>query len=114
MGEGLAQIGWCQLHTSFDAHNGVGDDRLSYAFDGNRIKKWNGVSEPYGEQWSTGDIIGTLIDITNREISFWRNKKFLGVAFKNIETGQNRAYFPGVSFEKGMRVHFNFGQLPFN
>jgi hypothetical protein len=37
------------MHTSFDAHNGVGDDRLSYAFDGNRIKKWNGGSEPYGE-----------------------------------------------------------------
>ncbi len=63
MGEGLAQIGWCQMHTLFDAHNGVGDDRLSYAFYGNRIKKWNGASEPFGKQCSTGDIIGTLIDI---------------------------------------------------
>ena len=63
MGEGLAQIGWGQMHTSFDGHNGVGDDRLSYSFDGNRIKKWNGASELYGEYCLTGDIIGTLIDI---------------------------------------------------
>ena len=38
----------------------------------------------------------------------------MGVAFTNIETGQNKAYFPAVSLEKGMRVVFNFGQIPFN
>jgi Kip1 ubiquitination-promoting complex protein 1 len=49
MGDGLAQIGWCQLQTTFDPHNGVGDDKNSFAYDGNRIKKWNGGSEVYGE-----------------------------------------------------------------
>jgi hypothetical protein len=45
---------------------------------------------------------------------YWRNKKFLGVAFKNIDVGENRAYFPGVSLERGMRVVFNFGLHPFS
>jgi len=57
-------------------------------------------------------VIGTLIDISNKEIMFWRNNKFLGVAFSNIETGKNRAYFPAISMEKGMRVAVNFGQSP--
>ena len=112
-GDGLAQIGWSQLRTVFDNHNGVGDDIHSYAFDGNRVKKWNGKHETYGEQWATGDVIGTLIDLRHQEISFWRNKKFLGVAFSGIEVGENKAYFPAVSLEKGMRVVFNFGLYPF-
>lgn len=45
---------------------------------------------------------------------FWRNKKFLGVAYKNIEVGENHAYFPGLSMERGMRVIFNFGLEPFS
>ena len=44
---------------------------------------------------------------------FWRNNSFLGVAFTDIDIGQNRAYFPAVSMQKGQRVQFNFGQKPF-
>jgi len=40
-----------------------------------------------------------MIDLINKEVLFWRNGRFLGVAFKNIQTGPNLAYFPGVSFE---------------
>lgn len=64
--------------------NGVGDDETSYAYDGNRIKKWNAMQQPYGEGWTAGDIIGTEIDFDKKEIKFWRNDKDLGVAFKNI------------------------------
>ena len=28
-----------------------------------------------------GDIIGTMIDMDKGEIMFWRNNKFLGIAF---------------------------------
>lgn len=51
------------------------------------MKKWNGTNETYGEQWSTGDVIGTMIDCKSKEIMYWRNRKFLGVAFSNIEVG---------------------------
>ena len=82
-------------------HNGVGDDPTSYAYDGFRIKKWNKDNLGYGEAWSTGDVIGTLIDFDRKVISFWRNNKNLGKAFTNIKIGQNCVYFPAVSMKNG-------------
>jgi hypothetical protein len=63
--------------------------------------------------WSQGDVIGTLIDFDSKEISFYRNDKCLGVAFKRIRVGPNMAYFPAISLSGGQRVIFNFGQTPF-
>lgn len=70
-------------------------------------------STGYGEQWATGDIIGTLIDLNTNEISFFRNDKALGIAFKNIQSGPNMAYFPSIYMAAKQRVEFNFGQRPF-
>lgn len=75
------QIGWCTIQTPFTSHRGVGDDQTSFAYDGFRIKKWNKDNLAYGEAWSVGDVIGTLIDFQKRQISFWRNNKSLGPAF---------------------------------
>lgn len=77
--------------------NGIGDDSTSFAYDGQRRLKWNMNSSPYGESWTHGDIIGARINFKNKEISFYRNNKNLGVAFKNIKTGPNMAYFPSIS-----------------
>lgn len=101
LSSGVMQIGWCSLQSQFTRNEGVGDDAISYAFDGNRVKKWNGSSSDYGEQWSTGDVIGTLIDLKNGEICFWRNNRYLGVAFANVPSGPNRAYFPAISMDRG-------------
>ena len=49
--------------------NGVGDDKTSYAYDGNRVFKWNDKkSTSYGEGWTVGDTIGTLIDLGKKTI----------------------------------------------
>lgn len=109
----LMQIGWCTLATPFTPEGGVGDDETSYAFDGYRVKKWHVESEDYGQQWAIGDVIGTMIDLDTREISFYRNDKCLGVAFKNIKIGPNMAYFPAIYMSEGSRVNFNFGLKPF-
>ena len=37
--------------------------------------------------WTAGDVIGTMIDCDNKEILYWRNNKFLGVAFSNVPVG---------------------------
>lgn len=110
---GLMQIGWCTLATPFMQENGVGDDETSYAYDGFRVKKWNKSSSPFGEAWSAGDIIGSMIDLERREISFWRNERYLGVAFQGISVGPNMAYFPAISLSGGERAVFNFGKKPF-
>jgi Kip1 ubiquitination-promoting complex protein 1 len=113
LSSGLMQIGWCTLATPFHTNTGVGDDSTSYAYDGFRVNKWNNGQEAYGEGWGMGDTIGSLIDFEKKEISFYRNNKFLGVAFKNIKTGPNMAYFPALSMGNGERVVFNFGLKPF-
>lgn len=109
MTSGLFQIGWCTLGTPFTSEHGVGDDDSSYAYDGFRIKKWNAGEQKYGEGWVAGDVIGSMIDFEKKEIKFWRNDKFLGVAFANIGVGPNMAYFPAVSLGGGERLVFNFG-----
>ncbi|KAJ6240815.1 spry domain-containing socs box protein [Anaeramoeba flamelloides] len=38
----------------------------------------------YGEKFADGDVIGIIIDMKNRQCSFTKNGKNLGVAFKNI------------------------------
>lgn len=108
---GLMQLGWCTFGTPFTHDRGVGDDPTSYAYDGFRLKKWNHEESSYGEGWAAGDIIGTLIDFDSKEITFYRNDKCLGVAFKRIKTGPNMAYFPAISLAGGQRVVFNFGAL---
>ena len=55
-----------------------------------------------------------MIDLKNGEISFWRNNKFLGVAFTNVPSGPNRAYFPAISLDMGQKAIFNFGLRPFD
>ncbi len=109
--DGIMQIGWCTLATPFLHDRGVGDDPTSYAYDGNRVKKWNDESSSYGEKWAPGDTIGTMIDFQNREITFYRNDVSLGVAFKSIKIGPNMAYFPALSISDGDQVQFNFGDL---
>lgn len=56
------------MQTPFTAQRGVGDDATSYAYDGYRIKKWNNDDLTYGDAWSVGDIIGTLIDFEKKSI----------------------------------------------
>ena len=88
----------------------MGDDTTSYAYDGYRVKKWNKENLAYGEAWSVGDIIGTLIDLDRKYISYWRNNKPLGKAFTNIKTGKNCVYFPAISMQRGQKAFFNFGR----
>uniref|UniRef100_A0A4W3GGF2 RING-type E3 ubiquitin transferase n=1 Tax=Callorhinchus milii TaxID=7868 RepID=A0A4W3GGF2_CALMI len=48
--QGLMQIGWCTLHCRFNQEEGVGDTPDSYAYDGNRVRKWNVTTTSYGKE----------------------------------------------------------------
>jgi hypothetical protein len=50
----------------------VGDTVYSYAYDGNRVRKWNVSTHKYGEAWLSGDIIGCTIDLDSGVIEFYR------------------------------------------
>jgi hypothetical protein len=46
--------------------DGVGDDDLSWAYDGSRLKNGNGG--PTG--WKSGDVVGVLLDLDEFIMSF--------------------------------------------
>lgn len=79
--QGIIQMGWTVIDAIFTLQEGVGDSPGSYAYDGNRRKKWHLQHSDYGETWTTGDVIGCCIDMDLGAISFYRNGHDMGVAF---------------------------------
>ncbi|XP_051159661.1 E3 ubiquitin-protein ligase RNF123-like isoform X2 [Leptopilina boulardi] len=110
--KGIMQVGWGTSKSKFNQVAGVGDDPCSYAYDGNRIKKWNVAPEKYGEPWLSGDIIGCALDMSIGTIDFYRNGRALGRAFENVTMGSGCAYFPTVSLALSENLTANFGATP--
>lgn len=93
-------------------HSFSGDTINSYAYDGNRIRRWNVTTHKYGEPWLSGDIIGCALDLDNGVVEFYRNGRSLGKAFEGISTGAGFAYFPTVSLAFTENLTANFGSTP--
>ncbi|XP_051874482.1 E3 ubiquitin-protein ligase RNF123 [Pristis pectinata] len=110
--QGLMQIGWCTLHCRFNQEEGVGDTSDSYAYDGNRVRKWNVTTTNYGKAWAAGDIVTCVIDLDEGKIGFCLNGISLGTAFEDIRLGPGVAYFPAISLSFKESVAFNFGSRP--
>ncbi|XP_017884419.1 E3 ubiquitin-protein ligase RNF123-like isoform X2 [Ceratina calcarata] len=110
--KGLMQIGWSTFDCKFTPDSGVGDTVNSYAYDGNRVRKWNVASYSYGESWLGGDVIGCAIDLDDGNVDFYRNGRNLGRAFENITMGSSFAYFPTVSLARTESLIANFGLTP--
>ena len=53
-------MGWADsaFVASSESGQGVGDDKASWAYDGQRILSWHAGSRQYGRAWSAGDVIG--------------------------------------------------------
>ncbi|XP_038627938.1 E3 ubiquitin-protein ligase RNF123 [Tachyglossus aculeatus] len=110
--QGLMQIGWCTLNCRFNQEEGVGDTPNSYAYDGNRVRKWNVTTTNYGKSWAAGDTVSCMIDLDEGTITFALNGVSLGTAFDNISRGCGLAYFPAISLSFKESVAFNFGSRP--
>ncbi|MDP2438910.1 MAG: hypothetical protein Q8P67_24455 [archaeon] len=107
------RVGWINLGVGFTSGSSVGSDAHGYAYDGDDGQKWHaGGSEPYGQKWSAGDVVGCLLDIPNSEISFTLNGRPLGVAFAQIPPDGSQAWYPAFSFPGPIRVDFNVGWWP--
>jgi hypothetical protein len=88
---GLAQIGWADV--SFigvsNAGLGVGDDKASFAYDGDRVLTWHDGSRRWGSKWSVGDVLCFAVDMDARCLTFGLNGSYdlpMGHAFLNVET----------------------------
>eukprot|EP01083_Nonionella_stella_P176692 618895_1 len=58
--------------------------------------------------WEKDDVIGCCIDIDKREISYYLNESFVGIAFKNMSFKTKRL-FPVVSMFNNQRIKMRFG-----
>lgn len=57
--------------------NTTGDTPDSYAYDGNRQRKWNVATYRYGAVWQSGDIISCTIDLDAGVVEFYRYALFI-------------------------------------
>nr|QVD39346.1 E3 ubuquitin-protein kinase RNF123 [Schistocerca gregaria] len=111
--KGVMQIGWATNNCRFTQETGVGDTLHSYAYDGNRVRKWNVSTYKYGEPWLSGDIIGCTIDLDRGAVAFHRNGHTMGEAFSDVKLGPGMVYFPAVSLAFTENLVANFGSTPF-
>ncbi|XP_030595167.1 heterogeneous nuclear ribonucleoprotein U-like protein 2 isoform X2 [Archocentrus centrarchus] len=78
----------------------LGEDKLSFAYDGRGKKVSAGQEEEFGEPFSEGDIIGCYASFSSDsavELSFHKNGRFMGVAFSvGASVLLGRTLFPHV------------------
>ena len=110
-----SQFGWADLEFigTSSGGQGIGDDKVSWAFDGDRTCTWHNGSQRYGKRWNAGDIVGVAADIATGTISFSLNGSWarpMGVAYKNAKiTG---GLSPGFTANPGVDILVNFGATP--
>ncbi|XP_069026813.1 heterogeneous nuclear ribonucleoprotein U-like protein 2 [Embiotoca jacksoni] len=90
------RVGWSVADSSLL----LGEDELSFAYDGCGKKVSGGKEEEFGEPFSEGDIIGCYASFSADgavELSFHKNGRFMGVAFpRGASVLLGRALFPHV------------------
>ncbi|XP_053408017.1 ryanodine receptor-like isoform X6 [Mercenaria mercenaria] len=112
MTPGYVKLGWAM--ESADPSQEIGLDGSSFAFDGLCGRKWNMGAEFYGKTWKTGDVVGCMLDLHDRTITFSLNGELMmdslgqEIAFRNIQT--DVAYVPAITVGAFQLVKFNFGQ----
>ncbi|XP_040904603.1 heterogeneous nuclear ribonucleoprotein U-like protein 2 [Toxotes jaculatrix] len=90
------RVGWSLADTSLL----LGEDELSFAYDGCSKKVTGGKEEEFGEPFSEGDIIGCYASFSTDgavQLSFHKNGRFMGVAFSlSASVLLGRPLFPHV------------------
>jgi len=78
MVEGMLRVGW----SSSSAVLELGMEEQSFGFGSTGKKSWNRKFDDYGESFQEGDVIGCLLDRELQSISYFKNGRDLGIAFK--------------------------------
>uniref|UniRef100_A0A3P8V0G6 Si:ch211-107m4.1 n=1 Tax=Cynoglossus semilaevis TaxID=244447 RepID=A0A3P8V0G6_CYNSE len=90
------RVGWSVVEDSLL----LGEDGLSFAYDGRGMKVSGGKEEEFGEVLSEGDIIGCYASFSKDgsvQLSFHKNGRFMGVAFSfSTSLLESHPLFPHV------------------
>lgn len=60
------KVGWLDINAPPELD--MGNDDLSFAFDGYLVKKWHQGMDNYGKQWNIGDVIGCFLDLNDKTV----------------------------------------------
>ena len=107
------QVGWIDdAYTgNSSGGEGVGDCAHSWAYDGQRKKKWHAGGTSWGKAWKEGDTVCFIADMDAGELRFGLNGSFdapMGSAFTNIKpTGG--ALRPAACGNSGAHLRMAFG-----
>ncbi|KAL7566238.1 hypothetical protein ACA910_011302 [Epithemia clementina (nom. ined.)] len=98
-------------HCNADRGDGCGDSSSSFSFDGWRRLRWHLTATEWGCRWKEGDVVGCLVDIDKRIMSFTLNGKGesigMGVAFSGFSFCGG--LYPVVSFNRKERLRLILG-----
>jgi hypothetical protein len=104
---GQMQAGWC-LDTYDGATTG---DSWAYDITNSQIYRKGANPQQFGEYCYTNDTIGVGVDVVGKTITFYRNGRLLGEAWKDVDLpGRNDRLVPFVALSKGSKAKFNFGK----
>ncbi|KAF8338141.1 uncharacterized protein EI90DRAFT_3151929 [Cantharellus anzutake] len=98
--------GWAQPNWQPD----LGHESWGYHGDDGRSFASQDTGSPYGQKFSTGDVIGCGVDFVKKQAFYTKNGAFQGYVFNNVD-GE---LFPMVGLRtQGEAVKANFGHAPF-
>uniref|UniRef100_A0A914QIC1 Uncharacterized protein n=1 Tax=Panagrolaimus davidi TaxID=227884 RepID=A0A914QIC1_9BILA len=98
------RVGWSVQ----SATNVLGESQKSYAYCSMGRKLNDGMFRTYGDMLQVDEIITTVLDFEKQEISYYKNEKFLGIAFSKELFLPGELVFPHISI-KNCKVMVNFG-----
>ncbi|AEO93623.1 gp364 [Bacillus phage G] len=105
-------IGIAPSNASMTSSLSTSTDLFCYYYDGRKIN--SGVSAAYASSYTTGDIIGILVDFEDGILTFYKNGINQGVAYNNIKALADFCIVAssGTVSATG-KVTANFGATPF-
>ncbi|KAI2489759.1 HECT-domain (ubiquitin-transferase) [Fragilaria crotonensis] len=114
---GCLQIGWADGSFSGHCHaergDGCGDGPSSWAFDGWRRYRWHASATEWGCRWKEGDVVGCLVDMDEKIVSFTLNGKGeevgMGVAFSGDGFRPCGGVYACVSFNRKEKLRLILG-----
>ncbi|KAI9706045.1 MAG: hypothetical protein M1836_005451 [Candelina mexicana] len=109
--EGLIGVGFSGPKVMLSRLPGWEADSWAYHGDDGFSFCCQSSGKPYGQKFSTSDVIGCGVNFRTRSAFFTKNGVNIGIAFKELKSVE---LYPSVGMKRpGEHLRANFGQTPF-